>query len=261
MLIGYGQPALTPSVQGATAINLGALVDGRPASIVRVSGSAGSVRLRADWVSPTQVGIVALLGVTCAAGTALTLTGRRPGDAGYASPLVSEVVRTLVDGSRAAWAILPAGTPPLVGLQVEIAAQNLDVGELVILQAVDLPIQLEWEASRVDPSSVERTLGGGLNVVARRSYRRLQVALVSDQLAAVRGAALAQGMDWDRLTYALAGNARSAVIPRWGAPGAINRDELHRTALYGRLAPGSIAHRGGDYYASNGWVFEEIPPI
>lgn len=127
MLIGYGQPALTPSVQGATAINLGALVDGRPASIVRVSGSAGSVRLRADWVSPTQVGIVALLGVTCAAGTALTLTGRRPGDAGYASPLVSEVVRTLVDGSRAAWAILPAGTPPLVGLQVEIAAQNLDV--------------------------------------------------------------------------------------------------------------------------------------
>ena len=27
MLIGYGQPALTPSVHGATAINLAALVD------------------------------------------------------------------------------------------------------------------------------------------------------------------------------------------------------------------------------------------
>ncbi|MCD0281323.1 hypothetical protein JWH04_20665 [Xanthomonas melonis] len=261
MLIGYGQPTLTPSVDGGTAINLGALVDGRPASVVRLSGSGSSVRLRADWVLPTQIGIVAALGVTCPAGTVLTLTGRRQGDAGYTYQLGSEVTRELVDGSRAAWIVLPANTAPLIGLQLEIAAANLDVGELAVLQAVDVPIQVEWEASRVDPSSAERTLGGGLNVVPRRSYRRLQVALVPDQLSAVRGAALAQGMDWDRLTYALAGGVRSAVIPRWGVPGAINRDELHRTALYGRLAPGAIAHRGGDYYASNGWIFEEIPPI
>ncbi|WDM66849.1 hypothetical protein [Xanthomonas cucurbitae] len=261
MLIGYGQPILTPSVQGASAVNLAALVDGRPASVARISGDGSSVRLRADWTSPVQVGIVALLGVTCPAGTALTLTGRRQAETGYAYPLGAEVIRALVDESRAAWFVLPMDIDQLVGLQLEVSASNLDVGELVILQAVDVPIQVEWEASRVDPSSAERTLGGGLNVVPRRSYRRLQVALVPEQRAAVRGAALAQGMDWDRLTYALGGNARSAVIPRWGGPGAINRDELHRTALFGRFTPGSIAHRGGDYYASNGWIFEEIPPI
>ncbi|ATS38403.1 MULTISPECIES: hypothetical protein [Xanthomonas] len=261
MLIGYGQPALAPSVHGATAINLAAMVDGRPASVARINGGGSSVRLRADWASPAQVGIVAILGVTCPAGTAVTLTGRRQGDAGYAYPIAAEVIRALVDESRAAWFILPANIEPLIGLQLEVAASNLDVGELAILQAVDVPIQVEWEASRVDPSSAERTLGGGLNVVPRRSYRRLQVALVPDQRAAVRGAALAQGTDWDRLTYALGGNARSAVIPRWGVPGAINRDELHRTALFGRFTPGSIAHRGGDYYASNGWIFEEIPPL
>jgi len=263
MLIGYGQPAITPSVDGASAVNLAALVDGRPSSVARIGGGASSVRLRADWIGAVAVRLVAALGLTCPVGTAIALTGKRLGDADYSYPLgaATQAVMDLVDGSRAAWFVLPADNDSLVGLQLQFEASDFDAGELVVLQAVDLPIQGDWEAGRIDPSTADRTLGGGVNVVPRRTYRRLQFALTPDQLAVVRGAELDGGMDWDRLDYALRGDARAAAVPRWGRPDAINIAELHRTALYGRVVPGSIAHRGGDYYSSSGWTFEEVPPL
>ncbi len=266
MLIGYGQPAgIVPTVAGAAGINLPALVDGAPASIARISGGAGSASLRVDWASATAVRIVAALGLTCPAGTALTLTGKRAGDPGYAYALggnaATQTVVQLPDGSRAAWFVLPSGNTPLVGLQLQVGAGAFDIGELVVLEAVDVSHQIEWSVERIDPSVSERTLGGGLNTVKRRSYRRLKVAFTPAGLAEVRGGGLGGGMDWDALSCTVAGSARVAGIPRWYSPaGSLDVPELHRTAVFGSASAGAVGHLGGNYYES-GWVFEEIPPV
>ena len=260
MLIGYGQPAITPSAVGAAAVNLTALIDGRPSSLCRLLGGDGTVQLRADWAAAAPIRIVAALGLTCAPGTALQLTGKRAGDAGYTYALggnaATQTVVELADGSRAAWWVLPAGNTPLVGLQLQVASGEFDVGELVVLQGVEVPHEPGSSGDRIDPSVVERTLGGGLNVVPRRTYRRLRAKPTTDYLAAVRGGALANGMDWDRLVYALSASTRIAVALHWSDP-----VELHRTALYGRAATAAITHRGGTMYGTDEWTFEEIPPL
>jgi hypothetical protein len=260
MLIGYGQPSLVPSVQGATAINLVALADGRPSSVCRLLDGIGAVQLRADWAAATSIRIVAALGLTCAPGTVLQLTGKRAGDGGYDYALggasTTQTVVELVDGSRGAWWILPDGNDALIGLQLQVSGDAFDVGELVVLQGVEVEHEPGSNSDRIDPSVAERTLGGGLNVVARRTYRRLRVKPTADYLAAVRGGALANGMDWERLIYAMSASARVAVVPHWGS--AV---DLHRTALYGRAVPAAIAHKAGSMYGSDDWTFEEIPPV
>lgn len=265
MLIGYGQPAgIVPTVAGAAGINLPALVDGEPASVARISGGAGSASLRLDWAAATPIRIVAALGLTCAAGTALTLTGKRAGDAGYAYALggnaATQTVVQLPDGSRAAWFALPAANTPLVGLQLQVGAGAFDLGEFAALPAVDVDAEPEWAIERIDPSLSERTLGGGLNTVQRRTYRRLKVALTAAHIETARGGALANGMDWDSLVMAAAGDRRMAAVVRWGRPGAIDTAELHRTALYGKGVAGAIGHLGANYY-NTGWTFEEVPPV
>ncbi|UYC12295.1 hypothetical protein [Xanthomonas sp. CFBP 8445] len=261
MLIGYGQPALAPSIDGATATNLSALVDGRPSSVARVSGGgSGGVRLRADWATATSVRIVAALGLTCTAGTALELTGKRAGDSEYGYALggtaTTQPVVELVDGSRAAWWVLPEGNARLVGLQLEVAAGAFDIGELIVLQGVELPHEPGSSWDRIDPSIVARTIGGALNVIPRRTYRRLRVRPTADYLDAVRGGGLANGMDWDKLVYALSASARVAALLRWD-----DAAELHRTAVYGTAAAAAITHRAGPMFNTEQWTFEEIPPI
>lgn len=265
MLIGYGQPApITPTVAGAVATNLQALVDGAPASIARISGGAGSAALRLDWADPVSVRIVAALGLSCPVGTALTLTGRRVEDAGYTHALggnaTTQGVVQLVDGSRAAWFILPKATPPLVGLQLQVGADAFDVGELAVLQAVEVEAEPEWSVERVDPSQSVRTLGGGLNTIQRRTYRRLKVALTPAHLAQAWGGGLDGGMDWDALVMHAAGDQRLAALVRWGREGAIDSAELHRQAVFGRGVAGAIGHLGANFY-DIGWTFEEVPPV
>ncbi len=228
-------------------------------------GGVGSVRLRLDWSGPADIRIVAVLGITCPAGTSTVLTGKRAGDSGYARALggntdLQEVV-SLPDGSRAAWFVLDEGIEPLVGLQLEVMAGAFDVGEFVVLQGVELGHQTEWSVERIDPSLRERTLGSGVNVVLRRTYRKLQMTFTPLALAEMRGQGLANGMDLDALGYAVTGGTRVAAIPRWSLQGGVvDVTELHRTAIYGQAAPGQASHLGGNYYSS-GWAFEEIPPL
>lgn len=266
MLIGYGQPAgITTTVNGATMVNAAALVDGQPASIARITGGAGNANVRADWSGAAPIRIVAALGLSCAPGTALTLTGKRSGDGGYPYVLggnaATQAVMQLPDGSRAALFVLPEGNASLVGLQLAVAAGQFDVGELVVMRAVEIGIKPEWEFDRIDPSLSSRTIGGGINTVTRRSYRRLKVGFTADVLSKARAGGLVNGMDWDRLAVAVAGAARVIAVPRWRvADGTIDTDELHRTAIYGKASAGAVSHLGGNYYAS-GWSFEEVPPL
>jgi len=266
MLIGYGQPAdIVPTVNGANVVNVGALVDGAPASIARISGGAGSANLRADWAVAAPIRVVAALGLTCAAGTALTLTGKRSGDSGYPYALggnaATQTVVQLPDGSRAAWFVLPAENSPLVGLQFAVASGTFDVGELVVMRGVEISKKPDWEVDRIDPSLSSRSIGGGINTVTRRTYRRLRVGFTPSELAEVRGGGLANGMDWESLGIAVAGAARAVAAPRWkDTAGALDAIELHRTAIYGKATAGAIGHLGGNYYGA-GWTFEEVPPL
>lgn len=265
MLIGFSSWTATPTVNGATAVNLPALVDGRPSSIVRVSGGAGVARLRLDWSASQPIRVVAALGLTCPAGTAVKLTGRRSGDAGYAYALggnsASQQVVAAVDGSRAAWFVLPASNSPLVGVQLELAVGAFDIGELVAHQAADVAIEPGWETDRVDPSILERTLGGSVNVVPRRTYRRLRCTLTAQALAAVRQQGLENNLDWERLAFAASAGGRVTAIPRWGRDAAIDPAEIHRTAIYGLANSGAFSHAGGAFYKSGLWTIEEVPPV
>ena len=263
MLIGYGQPAdIVPTVSGASVTNVDALVDGQPASVARIGGGAATVR--ANWGVATPIRIVGVLGLTCDAGISMTLTGKRSGDSDYPYALggnsVMQPVVQLPDGSRAAWFVLPEGNDPLVGLELSIALGYFDIGELVVMRGVEVAIKGDWESDRIDPSLSSRTIGAGINTVERRSYRRLRVGFTPDGLAQVRGAGLANGMDWETLVAAVIGWRRAIAVPRWKEGGAINAAELHRTAIYGKAAAGAIGHLGADYYG-NGWTFEEVPPL
>lgn len=259
MLIGYGRPGLIiPTVVG-TSFNSGALVDGRPSSVCRIAGGTDRPRVRLDWPAATPIRIVAALGLTCPVDTQLTLTGRLPGgtyDYALGGASATQRVVELVDGSRAAWWVLPANNGALVGLQLEVDADAFDLGELVVLQGVEVEHEPGSSTDRMDPSVIERTLGGGVNTVARRTYRRLRVRPAADYLAAARGGALANGMDWERLVFAMSVSARVAVATHWATP-----VDLHRTAIYGRAAPAAIAHKSGPMYGSDDWTFEEIPPL
>lgn len=266
MLIAYGQPAdIIATVDRGTAANLPALIDGQPASIARLSDGAGSISLRADWGAATAIRVVAVLGLSCPAGTALTLTGKRDGDSGYPYALggnaATQTVVQLPDGSRAAWFVLPVDNTPLVGLQLTVGASAFDVGELVAMQAVDVPIDKGWSVDLIDPSIADRTLGGQLNVVARRRYRRMAVKFSLAALPSVRGGGLQGGMDWQLLVHAVGPGDRCAAIPRWrSSSGAINADELHRTALYGYAQWATVSHVAGPF-SVQGAVLEEIPPL
>lgn len=261
MIIGYGQPQLRASIDGASLLGGAALVDGRPTSLARVAEVTESARLRIDWDGSAPVRIIAMLGLTCSAGTGLVLTGRLMGQTSYSHDLGgtarTQVVVELPDGSRAAWWVLPAATPNLAGLQVEVLSggSGFDIGEFVAMPAVEIPHEPGSSTERIDPSLVERTLGGGLNVVARRTYRRVRATPTADYLAAVKGGALAGGMDWARLTHRLAGSARVAMALHWNS-----LNELHQDALYGRAVAASATHRAGTLYGSGEWVFEEVPP-
>ncbi|HDS1579973.1 TPA: hypothetical protein QEL15_002055 [Stenotrophomonas maltophilia] len=166
----------------------------------------------------------------------------------------------LSDESLAAWFVVE-GDQALTGVQFEIRATDFDVGELVAMPAVDVGHQVGWSVESIDPSLRERTLGSGLNVVARRPYRVIRADMTPLTVAEVRGGGLSGGMDLERLRYRLAGGRRVVAVPRWGVGAeALNVAELHATALYGQASLGGSTHLGGDYYGG-AWTFEEVPPL
>lgn len=262
MLIGYDQIAMNVSLLEGSIFNAVALTDGRPSSVCRLRNAGRTCSLSCTTLAPAPVRIVGLLGLSCAPGTLVSVTGvdaqGAPIDLG--GNAAGQPAVALADGSVAAWFVFAEGLI-LSGVTIHLDTESVDVGELIVAPAVEMPIEPQWSAERVDPSVVERTLGAGLNVVKRRTYQRLRVSFRRADLEEVRANGLANGLDWDTLAARVSGAVRVAVIPRWQqAGGALHISEMHRTAVYGQAAPGAINHLGGDYYGT-AWVFEEVPPL
>ncbi len=265
MLIGYPAPPVSgialANGNWLTDGNGQQLIDGKPARVARIQTTTAHPSITLTYASAWTPKIIALLGLTCAPGTAITAISGGGGALGGNS--AAGAATQLPDGSVACW-IVTGGSVATNSVKVTInAGGTFDVGELVVMPAVEIAHETDWAFSPIDPSVIGRTRGGQPTVSARRSYRQLRVAFVAAVLAEVRGGGLAGGMDWDQLTAKVAGGQRTVAIPRWRAlDGAIDVTELHRTALYGLATPGGQAHLGGNYYGSdNGWTFTEVPPL
>ncbi len=225
-----------------------ALFDGRPARASRIT-RAGTVTIQVTLSSAIVPGVVALLGLNVPAGTAVTAAG------------ASGVTHALADGSVACY-LLPTSGSAVSVITITVAGSGvLQIGEVAIMRATQAQITHDWGVQRVDARESERDRGSQLATQERRSYRRLRATLSLASDAAVRGGALAGGMDWDRLDAALVNARRCIVIPRRKVAGVDSAELAHRTALYGFASEiGETTHLRGPWY-SKSLTFEELPAL
>jgi hypothetical protein len=266
MLIGYPPPPLnTVALTNANWLTADAgayLTDGQPARASRIQ-TTGTPSITLTFVSTFTPRVIALLGLHGAIQVGDVITATTGTGAALGGNAASQPVIALPDGSLACW-MVTSNTVATATIKLTInRTGTLDIGEVVALPAVDIAHQTDWAEDFIDPSDIQRTRGQQIVTRARRAYRQLRVAFTAAGVAEVRGGALANGMDWQKLQAAIAGGKRVAAIPRWRTPaGAIDTTELHRTAIYGIAQPGGITHLGGNYYGSgNGWTFMEVPPL
>jgi len=236
MLIAHAMPTVTHvALTGGTWLTADtwkALTDGRPSRAARIQRS-GTVTLTVTLNPAIVPGVIAVLGLNVPAGTTVTAGG------------ANGTTHALPDGTTCAY-LLPTGTAPVSTLTVTIAGSGLlQLGELALMPAIDVPIEPDWSVELIDPSESTRDRSSQIATAARIPYRRLQAHLQA------QGAATAR--TWEHLRMALTGNRRAIAIPRHADP-----DSLHHTALYGVGRIGTIAHLGGNWFSAP-LTFDELP--
>lgn len=242
-----------------------------------VPALAHQMVLALTLTAATPVGICAFLGLgNVPVGTMVRVYGKRVGDATAAWDFGgqnSTTVVKLADGTYAAWFVLPTGAAPVTQVAFVIynnvagatwatAATTVDVGELVALPCVTLPVQQGWYFDTIDPSDFSVTRGGIPVGSTRIAYRRLVGQFVPQETTAIRNGGLANGMDMAKLTAALRGRARCVAIPQYrDATGALSAALIAATATYGYASKlpqiGNVQRQyfGGDF------AIDEIPAI
>jgi hypothetical protein len=261
-----------------TSDNGTACYDGKPARKSRfrwrndaVPAIAHTVALTLTLAAATPVGICAVLGLAnVPAGVQVKVFGKRAGDAGPTWDFGGQNTATVVqfaDGTFGAWFVLPDGAAAVTqvaftfynnnaGATWATAATTVDVGELVALPAVEIPIDKGWTQQLVDPSARSMTRGSQVAVDPRTPYRLLQCAFSPSPAgeAPVRFGGLANGMDWDKVGAAVAGGGRCVVIPRSAAA-----DRINATAQYGICSSvGATQHLTGPLWRKE-MAFQELP--
>lgn len=271
MLVAHSMPAITGTTLTAgswlTADGAAALFDGKPARRARLQLGAGSYTGIRVTFAATAVRCVALLGlVGVAAGVTVEVLGR-VGAGGFTTPLggnaATGVTRLQADGTTAAWILGDTSGTQYTGLEVRIHAASaaVDIGELVAMPVLTLPIRDGWTIQPVDPTQYERTLAMQRVGVARRPYRVLSAEVAGQSTDAVRRGGLSGGMDLATLATALAGNARACFIPDYRdmTTKAMDYQLAAASAIYGAAVelPGA-ANLQRQWYGSR-IVAEEVP--
>jgi len=238
MLIAHSMPAVNNIVLSGgswlTADGWRALVDGRPSRAARIQ-RGGTVTLTVELNESVIPGVIALLGLNVSAGTTITAAG------------ANTTTHALPDGTTCAW-VLPntTNTRPsnIVTVTIE-GAGLLDIGELAVMPAVDVPIEPDWSVELIDPTESARDRGSQVATASRVPYRRLTAHLQAQGIATMR--------TWESLRMALTRDQRAIAIPRHG-----DALSLHHTALYGIGRIGTIAHLGGNWFAAP-LALDELP--
>ena len=279
MIISYSMPDITGSdITGGTwltADGASALYDGRPARRARLQWNAGTAisavaRVGITFASNTPLRVLGVLGTTLPAGVRIDFRG----GGGYGLGGNCDNARTIImpDGTTGVWALardngaLETGAEIVIhndcnGLPWATNSTIIDLGELWAGPAVEIGIRDGWEVQTVDPSEISRTRGGQTSVARRSAYRTLGVSFAGLSAAAVRGEALANGMDLDRLSTELRGAARCVVIPHYRdlATRQIDPEAVNRSAIYGYASQlPSIANITRGYFTGQ-LVVEEVP--
>jgi len=238
MLIAYSMPTVNNiALYGGTWLTSDgwrALTDGRPSRAARIQRS-GTVTLTVSMNNAIIPGVIALLGLNIPAGTTITAVG------------ASAITHALPDGTACAW-LLPKtiNTTPtnLITVAIE-GASMLNIGELAIMPAIDVPIEPDWSIELIDPTESTRDRGSQIATAARVPYRRLTARLQA------QGAATAR--TWEHLRMALTRDQRAIAIPRHG-----DALSLHHTAAYGVGRIGVISHLGGNWFSAP-LTLDELP--
>lgn len=240
-----------------TADEGAALVDGKPARVARlqVTTTPAITLSFAAAFTPRIIGVLGLRGV--APGAAVTATA---GGVALGGNAATQTAVRFADGTIGAW-IVTGGTVATDELTITIAGAGVvDIGEVVAMPAVDIPIDAGWSQMLIDPTEALRGRGSQVSQTPRPAYRELAVTFSLATEAAVRYGGLPGGMDWERLTAALAGRQRCVAIPRWKGPGAaVDAAKLQAHAMYGIASEiGETQHRRGPFWSKT-MRFEEIP--
>lgn len=256
MLIGHSMPAVTGVSLGAGSSWLTgdagmALFDGKPARATRLQCDSGNPTINVTLASAIGgLRVLALLGLNLPEGVTVTALG------------TSTQTRRLTDGTVAAWLVALSGAASTsVSVVLNTTQKMVEIGELVVMPAVDVAHEPGWLTKLLDPTAVERSLASQVAVNRRQPYRQLSASLTPAALAPVRGGGLVGGMDWESLRTTMANGRRCVAVPRWHMPGGgVDAVELARTAIYGIGQIGDITNHPGDFYAST-IVVTEVPPL
>ncbi len=261
---------LTPDVE--------LLHDFEPAERVRLAfnDSGSQTTATTTAVTATRVGafvprvgcILGLRGVP--AGLKLELRGRRPADGGFTYELGGNALtqRTVEfpDGTVGAWWVLDAGLDAIIGYELQVyndvaggtvleAEAELEIGQIVVAPALDVPIELGWSYSYRSGSAARRTLGAQVQRVARTPFRVTRLKPSVGSAAAAHGGGLPGGEDWQRLLARLSRVPFSAVVPR-----IIDNDEVQRQAAFGFVSVDAAnQHVAGPLWRMQEMTFEEVP--
>lgn len=279
---------LAPALTGTGAAwlssdNGAALFDGKPARRTRVRWLSGSpttgqvLMIAAPLVGTIRPRVIGLLGLkSVPAGVSVMVAAKRPADGSHTYTMGggnTGVTRKMADGSIGCWLVVGEGSDAISSLAVNLynnaggstwatAATEIEIGEIVVFQAVTLGLSDGWSIERVDPSSHTRTRGGQVSTVVASSYRRFAGALAGAAVDKVRGGALANGDDWETVAAELTGGRRVCVVPQYRdlASGAFDAALCNRTALYGIATEIPGPQNLQRQYFSASMAVEEIPP-
>jgi len=236
MLIAYSMPTVTNiTLTGGTWLTADtwkALTDGRPSRAARIQRS-GTVTLTISLKSTVKRHVIALLGLNVPAETVITANG------------ASTVPYALPGAPRCAW-LLPTDITQTDTITITIAGTGmLQIGEIAIMHAMDVPIEPDWTVDLIDPTEITRDRGSQIATAARVPYRRLNAHLQAQGIATMRS--------WESLRMNFTRGRRAIAIPRYN-----DAASLHRTAIYGIGHIGPIAHLGGNWFSAT-LTIDELP--
>lgn len=251
MLIGFGMPAVTGvTLAGGswlTADAGAALHDGLPARASRINRT-GALTITLQLAQAVRPRIIGLLGTSLAIGDTA------------AAASASGTATRLPDGSVAVWMLPTAAATDTVAISINTNRTMVEIGEIVVMDAVHVGIRDGWQIERLDPSVHHRSRGGQVRTVPRATYRRFTGEFSPRAVELVRKGGI-EGHDWETIAASLSAGGRGVIVPQYRDMLTKQPDpELAaRTAMYGYALelPGA-ANVQRQYFGSY-MAFEEIP--
>lgn len=250
MKLAYGMPAVTGvTLSGGSWLTSdagAALHDGLPARASRINRT-GALSITLQFASPVRPRVVGILGSNLQAGDAVT------------GALAAGTVRN-TPGGVVAWLFPLTGPTSGVTIGITTAVSTIEIGEIVVMDAVEVGIRDGWQIERVDPSEHHRTRGGQVRTVPRVPFRRFTGEFSPRSVELVRKGGI-DGTDWETIAAALSAGGRGVIVPQHRdiRTKLFDPELAARTAMYGYALELPGATNVQRQYFGSYLAFEEVP--